>query len=241
MPADRPRPRAGILDIAPYVPGKSGAPGVAKVWKLSSNETPLGPSPRARAAFAAAAAELELYPDGSSARAARGDRRAATASIRRESSAAPARTNCCPSSPTPICRRATRPCSAPTASSSTRSPPWRPARCRWRRRRVNLTADVDAILARVTARTKIVFLANPNNPTGTYLPFDEVKRLHAGLPARHPAGARRRLCRICPAQRLRGRARARRHGAKRRDDAHLLEDPRPRRAAARLDGRAGAS
>ena len=46
----------------------------------------------------------------------------------------------------------------------------------------NLTADVDAILARVTERTKIVFLANPNNPTGTYLPFEEVRRLHAGLP-----------------------------------------------------------
>ncbi|MBN8964519.1 MAG: aminotransferase class I/II-fold pyridoxal phosphate-dependent enzyme, partial [Rhizobiales bacterium] len=44
------------------------------------------------------------------------------------------------------------------------------------------TADVDAILARVTPKTKVVFLANPNNPTGTYLPFDEVKRLHKGLP-----------------------------------------------------------
>jgi histidinol-phosphate aminotransferase len=43
-------------------------------------------------------------------------------------------------------------------------------------------ADVDAILAAVTPRTRIVFLANPNNPTGTYLPFDEVRRLHAGLP-----------------------------------------------------------
>ena len=43
-------------------------------------------------------------------------------------------------------------------------------------------ADVDAILAAVTAKTKIVFLANPNNPTGTYLPFEEIRRLHAGLP-----------------------------------------------------------
>ena len=46
----------------------------------------------------------------------------------------------------------------------------------------NYTADVDAILAKVTPKTKIVFIANPNNPTGTYLPFDEIKRLHAGLP-----------------------------------------------------------
>ena len=44
MSANRPQPRPGVLDIAPYIPGKSTAPGVAKVFKLSSNETPLGPS-----------------------------------------------------------------------------------------------------------------------------------------------------------------------------------------------------
>src|SRR5205085_2884487 len=44
------------------------------------------------------------------------------------------------------------------------------------------TADVNAILDKLTERTKVVFLANPNNPTGTYLPFDEVKRLHKKLP-----------------------------------------------------------
>jgi histidinol-phosphate aminotransferase len=43
-------------------------------------------------------------------------------------------------------------------------------------------ADVDAILRCVGPRTKIVFLANPNNPTGTYVPIDEVRRLHAALP-----------------------------------------------------------
>jgi len=46
------------------------------------------------------------------------------------------------------------------------------------------TADVDAILAAVTERTRLVFLANPNNPTGTYVPFDEVKRLRRELPPR---------------------------------------------------------
>jgi histidinol-phosphate aminotransferase len=54
-----------LLDIAPYVPGKGSAPGVAKVFKLSSNETPLGPSPKAIAAYQAAGAHLEDYPDGS--------------------------------------------------------------------------------------------------------------------------------------------------------------------------------
>ena len=46
----------------------------------------------------------------------------------------------------------------------------------------NFTADADAILKLVSPRTKLVWLANPNNPTGTYLPFDEVKRLRAALP-----------------------------------------------------------
>ena len=46
----------------------------------------------------------------------------------------------------------------------------------------NYTVNVDAMLKAVTPKTKIVFLANPNNPTGTYIPFDEVKRLHKGLP-----------------------------------------------------------
>src|SRR6185436_2113323 len=67
MTANRPQPRPGVLDIAPYVPGKSTAPGVAKVFKLSSNETPLGPSPNAIAAYRAVGEHLEDYPDGSSA------------------------------------------------------------------------------------------------------------------------------------------------------------------------------
>ena len=60
----RPTPKAGVMDIAAYVPGKDSAPGVEKVYKLSSNETPLGPSPHAIEAYAEAAGHLELYPDG---------------------------------------------------------------------------------------------------------------------------------------------------------------------------------
>src|SRR5438876_8449076 len=67
MAAPRPEPRPGVLDIDPYVPGKSAAPGVARVFKLSSNETPLGPSPKARAAYLAVGDHLEDYPDGSAA------------------------------------------------------------------------------------------------------------------------------------------------------------------------------
>ena len=75
MTANRPQPRPGVLDIAPYVPGKSTAPGVAKVFKLSSNETPLGPSPNAIAAYRAVGEHLEDYPDGSASALARSDRR----------------------------------------------------------------------------------------------------------------------------------------------------------------------
>src|SRR6202167_175472 len=65
MTAMRPKPRPGVLDIEAYVPGKSTAPGVTKIFKLSSNETPLGPSPRAIAPYQSAADHLEDYPDGS--------------------------------------------------------------------------------------------------------------------------------------------------------------------------------
>ena len=65
MNPNRPVPRRSVMAIEAYVPGKSGAPGAAKVYKLSSNETPLGPSPKAVAAFREAAGSLELYPDGS--------------------------------------------------------------------------------------------------------------------------------------------------------------------------------
>src|SRR5215213_1208587 len=66
--SSRPVPRPGVLSIEAYVPGKSAAPGVAKVYKLSSNETPLGPSPQAIEAARAAAGHLEAYPDGSAVR-----------------------------------------------------------------------------------------------------------------------------------------------------------------------------
>src|SRR6202035_5966068 len=60
----RPRPRAAISGIDLYVPGESAAPGSPKVFKLSANETPLVPSPRAREALRAFADRLQNYPDG---------------------------------------------------------------------------------------------------------------------------------------------------------------------------------
>ncbi len=177
----RPIPRAGVLDIAAYVPGKSKATGGAKLHKLSSNETPLGPSPRAVEAYRAAADKLELYPDG-----------AATAlreAIGRATGLAPERIVCGAGSDevlTLVTHAYVGPGDEgiysehgflvyPIAITAAGGKPVKVAE-------KNLTADVDAMLAAVTERTKIVFLANPNNPTGTYLPFDEVKRLAGGLP-----------------------------------------------------------
>ena len=180
--SERPVPKASVLEIAAYVPGRSEAPGVAKVYKLSSNETPLGPSPKAIDAFRAASETLHYYPDGAHT--------ALRDAIARTFGLDPTRIICSNGSDellslvaqaylTPgdeaiftkhgflVYRNATlaaggKPVVAPES---------------------NYTADVDAILAAVTPRTRIVFLANPNNPTGTYLPFAEVRRLHAALPA----------------------------------------------------------
>ena len=182
MNPNRPVPRASVMEIEAYVPGKSGAPGAKKVYKLSSNETPLGPSPRAVAAFREAAGQLALYPDGSALRL--------RAAIAARHGLDPARIVCGNGSDDVLHLTASAYLHegdegiftehgflvyriAILAAGAT--PVVVPEK--------NYTADVDAILAAVTARTKIVFIANPNNPTGTWLPASEVKRLHAGLPA----------------------------------------------------------
>src|ERR1700756_3538704 len=177
-----PKPRAGVLDIEPYIPGKSSAPGVAKVFKLSSNETPLGPSPHAIAAYKTIGAHLEDYPDGSAS-----DLREA---IGRAFGLDPDRIVCGAGSDD-LLNLLARAYLAdgdeaihtthgflvyPIATMGTGAKPVVAPE-------TDYTANVDAILAAVTPRTKVVFLANPNNPTGTYIPFDEVKRLHKGLPA----------------------------------------------------------
>ena len=88
----RPQPRPGVLAIDPYVPGKSTAPGVARVFKLSSNETPLGPSPKAVAAYHAVGEHLQDYPGRRLDRACARRSGAPSGSIPTASSAARART-----------------------------------------------------------------------------------------------------------------------------------------------------
>lgn len=179
--SSRPVPKAGVLAIDTYVPGRSGAAGAVKVHKLSSNETPLGPSPAALAAARGALDHLEAYPDGGATRLRE--------AIGQRFGLDPARIVCGAGSDD-ILHLLPQAYLGPgdegimtqhgflvyriAILAAGGTPVVAPE--------TNLTADVDAILARVTERTKIVYLANPNNPTGTYLPFEEVKRLHAGLP-----------------------------------------------------------
>jgi histidinol-phosphate aminotransferase len=179
---NRPEPKPGVLDIAAYVPGKSSAPaGVAKVHKLSSNETPLGPSPRVAEAVKKAAGSLELYPDGSSTRLREAIGEAyglnpaniLCSNGSDESLALIAQTYLRPGDEAILTEHGFLVYKIATQAASAT-----PVTVKEKDAR----ADVDAILAAVTLRTKIVFLANPNNPTGTYLPFEEVRRLHAGLP-----------------------------------------------------------
>src|SRR2546425_4601123 len=177
----RPQPRPGVLTIDPYVPGKSTAPGAARVIKLSSNETPLGPSPKAMAAYRAVAEHLEDYPDGASTELRE--------AIGRAFGLDPDRIVCGAGSDDLLNLIADAYLSDgdeaihtthaflvyPIATLGSGATPIVAAE-------KNHTADVDAMLAAVSERTRVVVLANPNNPTGTYVPFDEVKRLHRGLP-----------------------------------------------------------
>jgi histidinol-phosphate aminotransferase len=176
-----PQPLPGILDIVPYKGGEAKTPGFDNPFKLSSNENPLGCSPAAKAAYLAAAERLELYPDGAHAglRAALATRYGLDEGriicgcgsdeifqLLGKAFLQPG-DEVVQSAHGFLVYRLTAQQSGATCISA-------PER--------DLTCDVDAMLAAVTPRTKIVFLANPNNPTGTYLPFSEVKRLHEGLP-----------------------------------------------------------
>jgi histidinol-phosphate aminotransferase len=177
---DRPVPQPGILTIAPYVPGRSAAPAGITPIKLSSNESPLGASPAAIAALTIAAEHLETYPEGSS--------RELRQAIGEVHGLDPSRIVCGNGSDDLLHLLAqcylgdgdeavmsqygfsiypivTKAAGARIVTAAER----------------DYTADVDAMLAAVNERTRMVFLANPNNPTGTYLGAAELNRLHKGL------------------------------------------------------------
>ncbi|OUR76154.1 histidinol-phosphate transaminase [Alphaproteobacteria bacterium 46_93_T64] len=175
-----PTPKPGILDITPYVGGRSAVAGSQKVVKLSSNETPLGASPKAKAVLADIGEKLHHYPDGGS-----GELLSAIADIHK----LPVENLICGNGSDELLSLITNAYAGPgdevlfsqhgflvyeLAALSNGATPVKATEA-------NLTTDVDALLAAVTENTKILFLANPNNPTGTYIPVSEVERLHAGL------------------------------------------------------------
>jgi histidinol-phosphate aminotransferase len=180
MPSPQPHPH--VLHIKPYVAGEASIAGIDRVIKLSSNEGAFGPPPGAQTAHAATAASLHRYPDGActTLRAAIGARFGLD----------PARIVCGAGSDDLIyqlCLSYGGPgielimtrhgfsiyrVAGGYAGCTIVEAPER-----------DLTADVTAILAAVTPATRLVFLANPNNPTGSMLPAAEIERLRAGLPA----------------------------------------------------------
>jgi histidinol-phosphate aminotransferase len=178
-----PTPRPGILDIAPYIGGEAQADGVTRLIRLASNESSHGPSPQAVAAYQALVADLNRYPDGGAD--ALTQALAARCGVE-------ARQIVCGAGSDELISLLIRAYAGPgdevlypahgflmygiAARTVGATPVTAPE--------TNLTADVDALLAQVTERTRLVFLANPNNPTGSWLPASEVRRLHAGLPER---------------------------------------------------------
>ena len=176
-----PEPRPGIMKITPYVGGESELAGFARVIKLASNEGAFGPSPKAMKAFESMSADLHRYPDGGCTRLrkALGERwgldaaRIVCGAGSDELLGLLARAYCGPGDEVVYSEHGflMYPIATLTAGATPIAAPER-----------DLAADVDEILAKVTERTKIVFIANPNNPTGTYLPKAEMARLRAGLP-----------------------------------------------------------
>jgi histidinol-phosphate aminotransferase len=180
--SDRPiAPRPGVLDIAPYEGGQSKIAGQDRVIKLSSNEGALGPSPAAVAAFEAASKTLARYPDGGSV--------ALREAIGTCFGLDPARIVCGAGSDELLGLMARGYAGEgdevlytehgfliyPIAARSVGATPVKVAE-------TNLRTDVDALLARAGNRTRLVYIANPNNPTGSYIGLDELRRLRRGLP-----------------------------------------------------------
>jgi histidinol-phosphate aminotransferase len=176
------KPVPGILDISPYIGGRAEAEGGARTFKLSSNESPLGPSPKAIEAFKNAAASMHMYPEGSAAllRKAIGE----TFDLNPDRIV-------CGNGSDELLHLLPQIYAGPgdevlysehgflvyklAALAASAKPVVVPE--------PDLITDIDALLRHATAKTKICFVANPNNPTGSYNTASDLRRLRAGLPA----------------------------------------------------------
>ena len=175
-----PAPKPGILDIAPYVGGKSRIEGVAEPMKLSSNENALGAGDKARAAYEAAIRDLAVYPDGRATRLRDavaehhglepdrlifGNGSDEVFALLNQTYLA-AGDNIVTGQYGFLAYRI----SALANQAAVKLAP-----------EPNYKAEVDAILAQVDDRTRIVYVSNPSNPTGSYNTGEEIRRLHAAL------------------------------------------------------------
>lgn len=175
------RPQPGILEIALYEGGQSHVAGVTDAVKLSSNENPFGPSDKAKDAFSRVAHKLHRYPST--------DHAALRQAIGEVHGLDPARIICGVGSDEIInflCQSYAGPKDEVVFTEHgflmyriyTHAAGATPVQVAERER----TTDVDAILKACNKRTKLVFLANPNNPTGTMIGLSELERLANGLP-----------------------------------------------------------
>jgi histidinol-phosphate aminotransferase len=176
-----PKPQKSVLTVDLYKGGDSTLPGFAKPIKLASNENPLGTSAKTKAAYRDAAEKLWLYPEGSAAKLRE--------AIGKRYGLDPARIICGAGSDE-IFQMLVRAYIGPGDEVVQQQYAFSLYRIMSKVAGAivraaldnNLHASADAMLAEMSEKTKLVFLANPNNPTGAYMPFDEVRRLHAGMP-----------------------------------------------------------
>lgn len=173
--------RPGVLRLAPYAQGRSSLDGVSQPIKLSSNESSQGPSPLAIQAYMEAAGALNRYPDGS--------QRALREAIGEMHGLDPDRIVCGNGSDELIQLMVRGYVGyGHEALLSANGFVMSNIHCIAQGADLVIAAekdnrvDVDAMLARVTERTRFCTIANPNNPTGTYISGTELRRLHAGLP-----------------------------------------------------------
>ncbi len=181
--ATGPAPKAGILTIAPYVGGKSKIEGIAEPIKLSSNENPLGCSAAAREAYLAAVERLHIYPEGRASRL----REAVAEKFNLEPERlifgngsdeifALLNQTYIESGDRMVTGQYGFLAYRISATANQAEIMYAPE--------PDLRVDVDAILDLVDEKTKLVFISNPSNPTGSWNSGEEIRRLHAGLPER---------------------------------------------------------
>lgn len=176
-----PVPKPGILDIAPYVGGKSSLVGIAEPMKLSSNENALGAGPKARAAYEAALKNIHIYPDGRATKLRNavaehhnlepdrlifGNGSDEVFALLNQTYLTAGDNIVCGQYGFLAYRISAKACEAEVKLAP----------------EPGFKAEVDALLDQVDERTRIVYVSNPSNPTGSYNSADEIRRLHAALP-----------------------------------------------------------